>query len=278
MGFPDLEFRALLLALDSAKVVASGNRALLRELGQRAMALGRQSADRSLKAQAGIQWAALERTLRRPQSAVRLLRQWVRRGEAQGVDPGLKAYALWNLGFSLRACDELDPAKKSFEKALVIFRRHQDVSGIIYALCGLAGVIRLLGAPAHSLKLYRRAYDLAGREHDPYAHAYTCCGMGNALRRLNRYQDALHFYGRSQKLYRRLADRVNEGYVRWGRFICRRALGETRKAQMDLAWAARIFKQERDERGLALLSVWAGLKIPGAAPLSDAALREAGRS
>jgi len=272
----EIELRALWEAMDAGKVVCPERKKLLRGLGLSSLKIAEElmrlprpdfigTRNDGIKLEAWVRWGALLRVLGEHEKAVQVLRECLKK---RG-DPQLKAFALWNLGFALRMCLKLKEARGCFLESRKIFEKLGDTSGKAYALCALAGVTRLLGGEIatpqqklglamtnRSLDFYRQALKMFQRDRDPYGIAYGNCGIGNSLRKQGKFKEAVSRYNKSQKLYRKLGDRVNEGYVLWGRATCHKALGESQKAKQDIVSAERFFRKGQDERGMALIATF----------------------
>ncbi|MFC1522074.1 tetratricopeptide repeat protein [Elusimicrobiota bacterium] len=239
---------------------------------KRALYLGKTSPDKMLYAETLARHGSLLRNWGKHKEAISALLKSLRILNACGSDREMQGFIHWNLGFSYRMIFKTKESHASFKKSLSIFRSIADNSAIAYALCGLAGITRIRGDYRACYDLYKKANLLFKNENDTYGTAYSSCGMGNGLRRLGLYKQAIPNYTKALKLYIRMDDKVNCGYVLWGRYICHKELDIGAKAKSDLLRARKIFLAEKDDRGLALLNVWAGMKskVSCAAALKEA--------
>lgn len=161
-------------------------------------------------------------------------------------------HAHWISGGLARFTGFFPKALVSFGEAARLARQSGDESAEAFALCGLAGVQRIMGNDRSSLSNYQKAHHLLKRMGDPFGEAYGLCGQANALRTFGNASRSLPLYLRSAALYRRLGDESSEAFAHWGRGGSYRRLRRFSAAQESYKTALRLFKKSKDDRGLVM--------------------------
>ncbi|HOW28409.1 MAG TPA: hypothetical protein PK876_07900 [Elusimicrobiota bacterium] len=191
--------------------------------------------------------AMVERGLEDFPKAVRMLKScavgYRRLGDAEGL-----YHTAWAVGGAHRFQGRLRTALLDYRTCLKASRAMKDSLSEGYALCGAAGVSRLLGV-GNSQELYRRAYRLFKTRREVYGQAYGLCGMGNAERVYGDPRRALSFYARSAPLYRRVGDEGSLAFVYWGMGGALRRLKRSGPARRCYHRSGKLFKKAGDIRG-----------------------------
>lgn len=161
-------------------------------------------------------------------------------------------HAHWISGGLARFTGFFPKALVSFGEAARLARQSGDKSAEAFALCGLAGVQRILGNGHASLSNYRKAHHFLKLMGDPFGEAYGLCGQANALRTYGNASRSLPLYRRSAVLYQRLGDESSEAFAHWGLGGSFRRLGRFSAALKSYKMALRLFKKSKDDRGLVM--------------------------
>ena len=158
-------------------------------------------------------------------------------------------HAYWISGGLARFTGYFPKAIKAFGEAARLARHSGDVSAEAFALCGMAGVERILGNVRASLSNYRTAHRLLKKLGDPFGEAYGLCGQANALRTFGEASLSLPLYRRSARLYQRLGDESSEAFAHWGMGGSFRRLNRFPSALAAYKRALRLFIKSKDDRG-----------------------------
>ena len=161
-------------------------------------------------------------------------------------------HAQWILGGVERFSGRFGPAARAFQTAAEHARLMRDKSAEAFALCGVAGVQRVLGLDRLSLTNYRRAHSLLIRLGDPFGQAYGLCGQANAMRTFGSAAESIDLYRRSARLYHRLGDQSSEGFAHWGLGGSFRRLKKFSRSWTSYQKALRFFLASKDDRGVVM--------------------------
>ncbi len=200
--------------------------------------------ERALVARGQGRFAATRSHVR---TALKLLKSCPRQDRAAKIQ-----HAHWILGGVERFSGRFAPSARAFHTAAEHAHVLRDKSAEAFALCGLAGVQRVLGLDRLSSNNYRRAHSLFIQWGDPFGQAYGLCGQANALRTFGSAADSIDLYRQSARLYRRLGDQSSEGFAHWGLGGSFRRLKKFSRSWTSYQKALRLFLTSKDDRGVVM--------------------------
>jgi len=160
-----------------------------------------------------------------------------------------EAFTRWALGGTWRIAGNMKKGLKELLSALHLFKKIKNSEGLSYTCCALGGIYRMLGQYDLSGRYYREANRRMRQRKDTFGIAYSYCGLGNVERMAGRYTQALPFYKKAEKLYGNIGDRVSYAYTLWSLGTTHKLLGQYPQAHQAFYEADKLFKTTGDTRG-----------------------------
>lgn len=184
--------------------------------------------------------------------------------------PWVEGDALDGLANAERARGRLSEALELYERAVRVWRKVDDPTGLSAALTGMGLVRHDLGQLDRAARLHREALSLKAQH--PVVRAVILNNLGNAQLGLRQLDAAEASFGEALAIYRRLQHRAGEGTVLNNLGACAEARLDRARACASYAEALRASLDGDDRRGQAITKAHI-VRLVGQGSAEDESLR-----
>ncbi|MDN3243111.1 AfsR/SARP family transcriptional regulator [Glycomyces tritici] len=198
-------------------------------------------------------------------------------GAARRAGDGYGEAEMLTMGASLRHLGRFDEAIASQERALVIYREQESLSGQATVLNNLGMIFRSMGRHEEAIEHLRRCVALDERTGEPGDLAVSLLNLAQSYIEGGRAPEAIETAGRSLELLRELAHRRGQGRAMETIGLAHGQIGEHGVAASWLRRASEVFAGigDRWHQSGSLTGLGRALRADGRADEADAVLEQA---
>ncbi|WP_246127684.1 BTAD domain-containing putative transcriptional regulator [Amycolatopsis rhizosphaerae] len=194
-----------------------------------------------------------------------------------GEDPSYEATLRGEIGFVYAVLGRRDEALDSFQRGLLLSRRHGNADGEARALTGIGDSLRQMGRYAEAVDCLERALGIGLRHGHLPRTARPLLALGVLFRELGRFDDAVANLGEALRIVRTVGGTVGESEVLIELGATHRDIGNLATAQtlLDEGLRLAVDRSERYQEARALYELAESHRCAARAELAEGHWRRA---